>query len=130
MSEPPQRPDLVSGQVVDAAFMVHRALGPGLLETVYEQCLAYELQSRGLTIRQQVVVPVHYREIRIDGGFRMDMLVADHVIVEVKAVEKLLPVHEAQLLTYLKLFKKPVGLLLNFNVPLIKQGIKRMVITI
>jgi GxxExxY protein len=125
-----QAHDLISGQVVDAAFKVHSALGPGLLETVYAQCLAYELQSRGIAISQQVAVPVHYREIRIDGGFRMDLLVADQIIVELKAVEKLLPVHEAQLLTYLKLAKKPVGLLINFNVPLIKQGIRRMVRTL
>ncbi len=117
----------ISGQVVDAAFAVHSALGPGLLESVYEQCLAYELESRGIQVERQVALPVIYRDIRLDAGFRLDLLVQDAVVVEIKATEKLMPVHEAQLLTYLKLSRYRLGLLINFNVPLLKYGIKRLI---
>jgi GxxExxY protein len=98
-----------------------------LLESVYEQCLAHELETRGVVARRQVPVPVVYRDIRIETGFRLDLLVADRVIVEVKAVEALLPVHTAQLLTYLKFADLRLGLLLNFHVPVLKQGIRRLV---
>ncbi len=117
----------VSGVIVDSAFAVHQALGPGLLESVYEQCLAVELRARGLAVAQQVSQPVTYRDVRVDAGFRLDLLIEDLVVVEVKAAERLLPVHEAQLLTYLKLSRRQLGLLINFNVPLIKDGIRRIV---
>jgi GxxExxY protein len=119
--------DTVARQVVDSAFTVHTTLGPGLLESVYEQCLACELRARNISFERQVVVPVTYRESRIDAGFRIDMLVSGLVVVEIKATERTLPVHEAQLLTYLKLSGHELGLLINFNVPRIKDGIKRMV---
>ena len=118
--------DQLSKNVVDAAYRVHSALGPGLLESVYEQCFAYELDTRGIKVQRQVILPVTYRDIRIDAGLRLDLLIGGTLVVEIKAVEKLLPVHEAQLLTYLKLSGHRVGLLINFNVPLIKQGIRRL----
>lgn len=113
--------------IVDCAFAVHSTLGPGLLETVYEQCLLWELAERGAAAERQVALPVHYRNRSIEPGFRMDLVVERLVVVEVKACERVLPIHEAQLLTYLKLSGLSVGLLMNFNVALIKQGIKRMV---
>ena len=117
--------DRVATAVVDAAFRVHVALGPGLLESVYEACLAHELQKRGLAVGRQVTLPVVYDGERVDAGLRLDLVVEDSVIVELKAVEKLVPLFEAQLLTYLKLSGKRLGFLINFNVPLIKEGIKR-----
>jgi GxxExxY protein len=122
----PPETNEIARQIVDAAFAVHTALGPGLLESVYEVCLAYELQKRGLTVRQQVVLPVHYDGVRLDAGLRLDLLVNDTVIVEIKAVENLLPVHKAQALTYLKLTSSRLALLINFNVPVIKEGIHRL----
>lgn len=117
----------ISGQIVDAAIAVHSALGPGLLESAYENCLAFELADRGLSVRTQIELPVVYRDVRIDCGYRLDMLVEGQVVVEVKSVAKLLPIHEAQLLTYLKLSGHTVGLLLNFNVTRLVDGLKRMV---
>ena len=117
----------VARQIVDAAIKVHRALGPGLLESAYQKCLAYELRKRGLRVECEVLQPVIYEDVRIDAGYRVDMLVEDCVIIENKTVEKLLPIHQAQLLTYLKLRDCRLGFLLNWNVPLMKQGIKRMV---
>ncbi|WP_239992427.1 GxxExxY protein [Rhodopila globiformis] len=114
-------------QIVDAAFAVHSVLGPGLLEAVYEQCLAYELETREIPFRRQVVLPICYRGRRIDAGFRMDMVVCELVVVEIKAVERLLPIHEAQLATYLRLSRLQLRLLINFNVILIKQGIRRRI---
>ena len=122
----PPETNEVARQIVDAAFAVHTALGPGLLESVYEVCLAHELRKRGLTVRQQVVLPVHYDGVRLDAGLRLDLLVNDTVIVEIKAVENLLPVHKAQALTYLKLTGCRLALLINFNVPVIKEGIHRL----
>jgi len=119
--------DLIARQIVDSAFAVHSTLGPGLLESVYEQCLAYELETRELMAQRQVALPVFYRTLRIDAGFRMDMVVGGLVVVEIKAIERVLPIHEAQLLTYLKLSGHKIGLLINFNVPLIKQGIRRLI---
>ncbi|HEX3971797.1 MAG TPA: GxxExxY protein [Stellaceae bacterium] len=119
--------DEIARQIVDSALSVHRSLGPGLLESVYEQCLAYELRSRSLRVVSQVPLPVHYREVQIEIGFRIDMVVNDLVLIEVKAVERVLAVHEAQLLTYLKLSGKHLGLLINFNVPLIRDGIRRLI---
>jgi GxxExxY protein len=127
MFEPSVEIDAIAHQIVDAAFAVHCALGPGLLESVYEQCLAYELEARDIPFQRQVALPVMYRNIRIDAGFRMDMVVGGLVVVEVKAAEKILPIHEAQLATYLKLSGHQPGLLINFNVILIKYGIKRRV---
>jgi len=120
--------DAVAKATVDAAFHVHQVLGPGLLESVYETCLAHELRKRGHAVATQVSLPVVYDGMKLDAGLRMDMLVADSVVVEVKAAEKPNPVFEAQLLTYLKLTGHRVGLLLNFNVPVIRDGIKRVVL--
>jgi GxxExxY protein len=117
--------DEVARQIVDAALAVHRTLGPGLTEPVYEVCLCYELSQRGLSFRSQLPLPVIYKGIRLDAQLRLDLLVEDCVIVELKSVEHLLPVFEAQLLTYLKLSGKRLGLLINFNVPRLKDGIKR-----
>ncbi len=117
----------VSGDVVDAAMKVHSALGPGLLESAYEACLVHELRRRGHVVGVQEVLPVHYDGVRIDAGYRVDLLVDGVVIVELKAVRELLPIHEAQLLTYLKLSGVKVGLLINFNVQRLKDGIKRLV---
>ena len=116
----------ISGLVVDAAFQVHQALGPGLLESVYEQCLLYELNKTGLDVRRQVRVPVRYKDLEFDCGFRLDLLVNDAVVVEIKAVEVVLPVHLAQILTYLKITGHRVGLLINFNRSTIKDGIHRL----
>jgi len=117
----------VAQQVVDAAFRVHTSLGPGLLESVYEAALAYELEKRGLSVARQQGIPVIYEEVRIHAGFFADLVVEDQAIVEIKAVENVAPVHKKQLLTYLKLADKRLGLLLNFNVVLIKNGITRIV---
>lgn len=113
--------------IVDAAIKVHRALGPGLLESTYQACLTYELHKRGLQVKCEVVLPVVYDGQRIDAGYRVDMLIEDCIIVENKAVKQLLPIHQAQLLTYLKLQDCRLGFLLNWNVTLMKHGIKRMV---
>jgi GxxExxY protein len=112
-------------EVVDSAFKVHEVLGPGLLESVYEACLKHELSDRGITVAEQIPVGVQYKSLALDVGFRIDLLVAETVVIEVKAVERLLPVHDAQLLTYLKLARKRLGFLINFNVPKIKEGIRR-----
>lgn len=118
----------VAKQVVDAAFTVHSRLGAGLLESVYEACLIHELKKRRLNVLSQVEIPVLYDNIRLEVGFRIDLLVEQQVIVELKAVEAVAPVHKAQLLTYLKLSGHRLGLLINFNVPLIKDGIQRLVL--
>lgn len=117
----------LSGKIIDAAMKVHSILGPGLLESAYEACLLYELRTRSLDVKSQIELPVIYEDVRIDVGYRIDMLVNDSVIIELKAVERILPVHEAQLISYLKLGHKNVGLLINFNVSHLKDGIKRMV---
>src|SRR3982750_894119 len=111
----------ITEAIIGAAIGVHRELGPGLLESAYEQCLCYELSLRGLKFQQQVPLPVRYKEVLLDCGYRIDLLVEEIVIVELKTVEKLLPIHEAQLMTYLKLFKSPIGLLINFQVPIVKD---------
>jgi len=117
---------VLSGQVIDAAIAVHSALGPGLLESAYVACLAYELRERGLNVLTQVPLPVVYRGIRMELGYRMDVLVEDTLVVEVKAVTKVAAVHQAQLLSYLRLSGHRVGLLINFHVPRLKDGIRRM----
>lgn len=129
MIEPiPPETEAVAQAVLDSAFTVHRTLGPGLLETVYEMCVCRELSKRALTFERQLQLPVVYDGMRLDAGLRIDLLVAGCVIVELKAVEKHLPLYEAQLLTYLKLTGHRIGLLINFNVPLLKDGIKRVVL--
>jgi len=124
----PDSLDQIAKIIVDVAFRVHTALGPGLLESVYEQCLCHELRKRNVDFQCQVNLPIAYDDIRIDSGLRLDLLVDDRVVVELKAVERLLPLFEAQLLTYLKLSGKRLGLLINFNVPLIRDGIRRIVL--
>jgi GxxExxY protein len=120
--------DDLAHHVVDAAFHVHSALGPGLLEGVYETCLAYELDKRGVRYVRQLEVPVVYDGKHLGTGFRIDLLVGNRLIVELKAVESVAKVHKAQLLTYMKLMNQRLGLLINFNVPLIRQGITRMIL--
>ena len=122
----PKETDEVASKIVDAAFAVHRALGPGLLESVYEVCLLHELNKRGLKAERQVLLPVLYDNLRLDAGLRLDLVVEKRVVVELKAVEILLPVHKAQLLTYLKLSGHRLGLLVNFNSALLKQGMQRI----
>ena len=114
--------------MVDAAYSVHSTLGPGLLESVYETCLARELAKREIAFKRQVDLPVVYDGVRMDAGLRLDLLVEDVVVVEIKAIEALIPVHMAQVLTYLKLSGRRLGLLINFNVPVIKDGIRRIVL--
>lgn len=111
-----------------AAFLVHSRLGPGLLESVYEACLAYEFGRSNLRFERQVALPVRYEGILLESGFRIDLLVEDLIVVELKAIEAVLPIHEAQLLTYLRLSGKRLGLLINFNVQMIKNGIKRIIL--
>jgi len=113
--------------IIGAAIAVHRELGPGLLESAYERCLAYELTERGHTVRCQVPLPVRYRGVDLECGYRLDMVVDDAVILELKAVEEITPVHEAQLLSYLKLSGHRIGLLINFHVRLLRDGIKRLI---
>ena len=118
----------ISGAVVDAAMKVHTALGPGLLESAYAVCLTHELAKRGLSVRCEVPLPVVYDDVKLEAGYRLDMLVEDTVIVELKAVETLAPIHQAQLLSYLKLSGKKIGLLINFHSLHLKDGIKRFVL--
>ena len=122
-----RHPNDTSGQVVDAAMKIHSALGPGLLESAYEACLGHELRKRGLGVQIQVPLPITYDGVRIDLGYRVDLLVDAAVVVELKAVAKLQPIHDAQLLSYLKLSGHRVGLLINFHTLRLKDGIKRMV---
>ena len=120
--------DATARAIVDAAIKVHKTLGPGLLESVYEACLYHELVQRGLRVERQVAVPIVYDGITLREGLRLDLLVNDHVICELKTVESLQPIHQAQLLTQLKLSGRRLGLLLNFNVVLMKNGIRRLVV--
>ena len=115
----------LTGQIIGAAIEVHRHLGPGLLESTYEACLAYELEQLGLSFERQKPLPLVYKEMRLDQGYRIDLLVEQQVVVELKVVEEIAPVHEAQLLSYLKLSGCSVGLLINFDVKLLKDGIRR-----
>jgi GxxExxY protein len=117
----------VAKAVVDAAFKVHTAMGPGLLESVYSICLAHELRQRGLVVEREAKLPIVYDGVTLDAGLRLDLIVEACVIVETKAVERMIPVFDAQLLTYLKLTGHVLGLLINFNVPLIKDGINRVI---
>ncbi len=114
--------------IIGAAIEVHRQLGPGLLESAYEECLCHELRLRGIDFRRQVDLPVEYKGLKLDCGYRLDLIVREQVVVELKCVEKVLPVHEAQLLTYMRLTCSTVGLLINFNVSQLTQGIVRRVL--
>jgi GxxExxY protein len=120
--------DSLSNRVIGCAIEVHRNLGPGLLESAYEQCLSHELSLAGVPFKTQWPLPVEYKGVKLDCGFRIDMLVDDKLILEIKSVEKLLGIHQAQLLTYMKLAHIHTGLLINFNVVLLRQGIRRMVL--
>lgn len=122
-----QRENLVTEKIIGCAIEIHKILGPGLLESAYEEYLCFELSQCGLSFRRQLPLPLKYKGIKLDCGYMMDLVVEDLVVVELKTVEKLLPIHEAQLLTYLKLYQRSVGLLINFNVPVLKTGIKRIV---
>jgi len=122
----PAATDAVAKQVVDAAFAVHSRLGPGLLESVYEVCLVHELTKRGLRVKRQVRMPILYDNVRLDAGLQLDLVVEDCLVVELKAIDAVLPVHRAQLLAYLRLSGHRLGLLINFNVPLIRDGIQRI----
>ena len=117
-----------TSSIIGAALEVHRHLGPGLLESAYEECLCHELCLRELRFQRQVDLPVDYKGLKLNCGYKIDLIVHDEVILELKAVEKLLPIHQAQLLTFLKLAQKRIGLLINFNVPLLTQGIIRRVL--
>ena len=117
----------ITEAIIGAAIEVHRALGPGLLESAYEACTVFEVAQRGLRVEEQKPLPVVYREVRLDCGYRLDLLVEEAVIVEIKAVERLMPIHQAQLLSYLKLSGCKVGLLINFNVEILKHGVRRVV---
>ncbi len=116
----------ISGEILNAAIVIHKEIGPGLLESVYEVLLAHELKTRGFTVERQVIVPIEYRGIKFEEGYRLDLIVEDTVIVEIKSVEELTKVHHKQLLTYLRMMDKPLGLLLNFNVHLMKEGVSRI----
>jgi GxxExxY protein len=122
------REEFLATQIVDIAFKIHKELGPGLLESVYEKCFVYELAERAIDYKRQKEVPIIYRNLNIEDGLRLDILVDDLVIVELKAQENYHPVWEAQLLSYLKLTDKRLGLLINFHVPLIKNGVKRLIL--
>ena len=120
--------DELSNRVIGCAIEVHRELGPGLLESTYEQCLAYELSQAKIPFKLQVELPVEYKEIRLDCGYRIDLLVDERVIVELKSVDQLLGIHSAQILTYMKLAGVGVGLLINFNVEVLRRGVRRFVL--
>jgi len=121
------RLDQVSRRIIGAAIEVHRYLGPGLLESACESCLVFELRQQSFRVEEQKPLPVIYKEVNLDCGYRLDLLVEDEIIMEIKAVEKLLPIHEAQLLSYLRPSHLKVGLLMNFHVPVLKDGLKRIV---
>lgn len=120
--------DELSKKVIGCAIEVHRVLGPGLLESTYEQCMAYELQQAGISFKIQHPLPVEYKGTRLECGYRVDMLIHDKLILELKSVEDIKAIHEAQLLTYMKLSRVKIGLLINFNVRLLKSGVKRFIL--
>jgi len=120
--------DALSQNVIGCAIEVHRQLGPGLLESAYRQCLAFELSNAVIPFQMEVPLPVRYKDVLLDCGYRIDLLVSGDLIVEIKSVESLLPIHQAQILTYMRLAKVPIGLLLNFNVTKLQSGIKRFVL--
>lgn len=120
--------DELSNVIIGCAIEVHKILGPGMLESAYEKCLRYELDKIGLKVETQVGVPIKYKDIVLDCGYRIDLLVDDQIIVELKAVDKLLPIHQSQILTYLRFMNLKLGLLINFNVRLLKDGIDRLIL--
>ena len=120
--------DELSRSVIGCAIEVHRTLGPGLLESTYRQCLAYEFSQRQIPFQMELALPVRYKDVLLDCGYRIDLFVSGNLIVEVKCVETLLPIHQAQILTYMRLTKIPIGLLINFNVTKLQNGIKRFVL--
>lgn len=120
----------ITEKIIASAIAVHRELGPGLLESAYEACLAFELAERGLSVKMQKALPVSYRDVRLDCGYRLDLLVEGKIIIELKTVQRIEPLHEAQILSYLKLSGCKVGLLINFNVKVLKTGIKRFVLNL
>ena len=122
--------DALTARVIGKAIEEHRQLGPGLLEAAYEVCLCHELRLQGIAFEQQVMLPVVYKDVRLECAYRMDIVVAGCLVVEIKALERLLPVHDAQLLTYMRLARLPVGLLMNFNNAVLKNGIRRMNLTV
>ena len=126
--EAPYERDPLTDQIIGFAIEVHRHLGPGLLESAYEECLCYELNENGMDFKRQVPLPVVYKSVRLDCGYRMDIVVANRLILELKAAERLLPIHEAQVLTYMRLSGIPTGLLLNFNTPVLRDGIRRLML--
>ena len=115
-------------QIIGAAIELHKAVGPGLLEGVYEECLCHELGLRTLAFQRQLMVPVVYKGVTLDCGYRLDLIIEGTVILELKSIDRILPIHEAQLLTYLRMLKKPVGFIINFNVPVLRNGIVRKVL--
>jgi GxxExxY protein len=125
---PPARTDELARIVVDAGFRVHKALGPGLLESTYEHCLVHALTTRGVTVRRQVGLPIVFEGLKLDAGYRLDLLVEEAIVVELKAVEQLSRLHWAQVMTYLKLSGHRLGLLMNFNVELFSKGVRRIVL--
>jgi GxxExxY protein len=125
--EEKDRLDSITRRIIGAAIEVHRHLGPGLLESAYETCLAHELRQIGLLVEQQKPLPVTYKQVKLDCGYRLDLIVEDSVVVEIKAVENLAPIHDAQLLSYLRIANKRVGLIINFHVRVLKNGLKRIV---
>lgn len=124
-----QETERIATEIVDSVFKVHKSLGPGLLESVYEICLSHELRLRGLKVETQLAVPIEYEGMQIDAALRLDLLVNSLVIVELKAVDKMIPLHDAQVLSYLRLMNKRFGFLVNFHVPLIKDSMKRIVLS-
>ena len=117
----------ITGEIIGAAIEVHKVLGPGLLESAYEECLCHELGIRGVAFKRQVPLPMEYKGLKLDCGYRLDLVVEDQIIVELKSVNKIDPIHEAQLLTYLRLKRARLGLIINFNVVLLKDGVRRIV---
>lgn len=118
----------ITERIIGAAIEVHRALGPGLLESAYEACLCHQMSAAGIAFQRQIELPIEFNGLRVESGYRLDLLVEEQVIVELKSIESLLPIHDAQLLTYLKLSRKRVGLLINFNVNILKDGIRRRIV--
>jgi GxxExxY protein len=124
----PYERDVLTDQIIGFAIEVHRHLGPGLLESAYEECLCYELNENGMAFKRQVPLRVVYKSVRLDCGYRIDLVVENRLILELKATERLLPIHEAQVLTYMRLSSRSTGLLLNFNTPVLKDGIRRLML--
>ena len=120
--------DSLSNKIIGCAIEVHKSLGPGLLESVYEECLSYELMQNNLSIERQKAVPVIFKEVKLDCGYRIDILVENKIILELKSIDAIHPIHEAQILTYMKFAEKKIGLLINFNVTKLKNGLRRFVL--